>query len=357
MAENDTSTSNDGAEWGEPVNPPLIPSDAPHDAHATGGGPDAPTSTTSANQYVEDEQLTILDRHMGPTHPTIEDKTLDSAAQQTPGDAQASLSSPSADDVKPDAPKSADDGDKTPSTVPYARFKEINDKANALNQKAEMLDYILANPTKFADMVQQQGTQPEPEPEPWESADILAPVQPKPTDEMTDQDWFDHAVSVRVAETLKPIMPALSAKMSKLDKLEGFTKKIEELMLKSSTSNGKPVYPRWDELRSTMDVFLREGRASTLGDAYVLADAYTPPTDHATSMTHVSAPSAPITPSTPTSRKATPAQIQAQKLQDLHRSAGAMKESRQPQTVEEAVAMAIDHHMNPDAVVGGETST
>jgi len=307
-----------------------------------------------------DPPLPIVDKGFGPVHQStalteeemaalgateeeeaeveIEEETPDkpSEEEQPPEDASSE-----GDDVKEDLP----------TTVPYDRFQEVIAENQQLKQAAAAMEWIKANPEQAAARLLGK-TEAASTPQQQEnrfSLHIETPKPDKPEDQLTEEDRVRLFVESVVTEKLRA--SGLENIASGMNDMAQFKDQLTEHLTKNTVdADGKPMYPRWDELKGTMtEVKVRYSGMSD-AEAYVLADRMipqsTPMADEMGAYNQQQPPSAqPEQPTPPrvAPKKASSAARRAAKVASIGRSSPAMTPVKtETPSAEEAAARAFD---------------
>lgn len=232
-----------------------------------------------------DPPVPITDRGFGPTEigeeMTDEDMEAVGAEDESTDEPQ---DKPSDDEPRPkDASSEGDDVKKGPQSVPYDRFQEVIAENQRLKQAEQVLNWIMSNPEQAAARLGAKGQQPAgqvTQQEPKYSLHIEEPAKPsKPFEEMSDEEkaqlWVERAVFSALKKAgLEKFAEGVSNDVGDLFSFKG---QLQETLTRNAVdADGKPLYPRWDELKGTMSEVKARYPNMTDAEAYVLADRYIP---------------------------------------------------------------------------------
>jgi len=307
--------------------------------------PDAPPEAFHAGMVAEDiVEATIPERTVGPTEPTSPFGTTDELE---------------AEDLPSEDSPVEDEGGKEESSetearsemIPRERFDEINDKLKTFEKNSQMLEWIMANPEKFAATVRQE-TPGGPPPTEAESKNILLEEPALPTGEdlenISDKELFDISVKQQTVRVLNELLPGV---FEDLNGLKTFKGTMEELVMKSTLdANQKPIFPRWDELQPTVNQVLQKHPTMDRREAYWMAERMVPGRVEAplANQAALSASNLSEQVGTPEQgpvgvrpKPATPKAVHAARLVDLGRSSQAYQRGTKPASIREAVELAM----------------
>lgn len=267
---------------------PVTPPPSVHDNAPTSnvdGPPESYAPPASSADMLTDEldpPFPIVDRGFGPTDigKAFSDEEMAKEGEGE-GDAEdvdesteaATEDKPEDDDTPPpsDATREGDVVKESPKTVPYDRFREIVAENQRLKQSSQVLDWIMKNPEQAAARLGAKTAPPQPK---HSFIDIEEPKPHKPIDEMDETERAQLWVEQRAYNYLKRNLEKIDGAFSDLF---GFKEQLSETLTKNAVDkDGKPLHPRWDELRPTMHEI--KGRYSGMSDveAYHLADRMVP---------------------------------------------------------------------------------
>lgn len=309
--------------------------------------PDMPPEAFHAGMTREtDLEFRLGERGMGPTEP-LGPWDEEEAAQNEPAPDEES---PAEDEGGKEASSEA----KAPRSehIPRERFDEVNEKMKRFEKDAQMLSWILENPTQFAKTV--KGQQEEASPPEADEFKVVEPQPGKDLSEMSDKEVFDYAVRKEVSRVIND---QLGGVLKDLHGLKNFRGSMEDLLLKAATGpDGKPLFPRWEELRPAVGQVLQKHPTLDRREAYVLADrlapagaGYSPPAERPASEPpgdlHKNVPEQ--GPADKPKRGSVEA-IRAARLMDLGRASGAYSSNTRPRSPKEAIEYAMREHGFPE---------
>lgn len=316
-----------------------MPADIPEGSERVGARPDenAPPEAFHAGMFgeSEDDELQLTDKGYGPTSLT---------GQQEEEKPEPEGDEPPATAAEPAAAK--DEGSKAEKVALEPELVE------QLKRDQATLRWILDHPQDFVKMAAGKGlSEPEPKPEADEpSANIvIAEARPqKPLTEMDDKEMFEHLVDKQVRDRLREILPNVIGPLGgKVKDLVGFKNTLEDLLLKSAADKeGKPLHPRWDELKPAMQQLKTKHPTLTPNEAYALADKLSPAKEmvgipeQGPRLRAVPQAEAPA----PQPKKPSPKATQAARLAALGRSSQTVRDSGPLGNIREAVERALVEH-------------
>jgi hypothetical protein len=230
---------------------------------------DAPPEVFHAGVVTElDPSLDYGDGNYGPTGPPDAVEELPDEKIETPKDAEGGKEEALSVEATPK-------GEDSPY-VPKERFNEVNERAKQYEDSHKMLQWVLRNPTEFAKMQglvpQVQQTETAPIDEGYESLFGKPPEPSKPLNEMEDREVLSFLVAKEIHNALGPVFKTLGKDISGL---KGFKTEIQDALVKTAAGpDGKPLYPRWDELRPAIKEVQQRYAGISQQEAYVLADKF-----------------------------------------------------------------------------------
>lgn len=295
------------------------------------------TVPSHAGNFTEDIDPTqVPSMGYGPTGPIDVKGLTDAEEEQVESLALEAEQAAEPSPATPEAAPSDTDADAVPSPSSEEdtqKESQVSDETAALQQKAQMLDWIMRNPDQFAAL---QNKQPEQAKEVKDSLeDILKdPKLTKPYDEMDDKEIFKTAVSGEVRGILRSVLPGLFKDMKNLNTFKG---RVEEILMKTATTDdGTRMHPRWDELQGAMQELSQKHPTLDVQECYALADKIYPSQQQVAEK-----PRSSSKPVRPTPRKPSKAANNAAKLSSLGRSSQNLKEAA-PMDIRQAAERALD---------------
>jgi hypothetical protein len=229
-----------------------------------------------------------------------------------------------------DTPEEGDGAKEGPKYVPYDRFQEIAAENQRLKQADAVLKWIMANPEQAAARLGVRGQSPPSEDKRF-AVDLAEPKSQKPFEELDETEkarlWVERSSYNYLKSPLEKVAGAVN-------ELLQFKEQLTETLTKNAVDkDGKPMHPRWDELRGTMREVKTRYQGMTDAEAYVLADRMIPQsTPMGDEMAAYNAPlrSAPVPQKTPAQppapkpKRASPAALRAAKVASFGRSSPGM---------------------------------
>lgn len=233
---------------------------------------DAPPETFHAGMITElDPPIAYGEKGYGPSGPPQEEPE---PVEETEAVSDEVASPEGVEGGKEETP-TVEAKPKESDHVPKERFNEVNEKAKQFEESHRMLQWILQNPAEFAKM---SGKQPAaaaaeaPVDEGYDYLMVKPPEPSKPIDEMEDREVLSFLVAKELHKALGPVFKTLGKDLSSL---KGFKTEIQDALVKSAVGpDGKPLYPRWDELKPVMQEVQKKYAGISPQEAYVLADRF-----------------------------------------------------------------------------------
>lgn len=311
-----------------------------------------------------DPPVAITDRGFGPTGMGEELTDEEIAAAQAADDTQDSTdpeTEEATDDepqTKPegtaappsDASEEGDDVKPKPSTVPYDRFQELVAENQRLKQAEAVLQWMRDNPEQAAARLSvrtQQGEQ-----KPKFELKLDEPSASKPFEEMDDLEKAQLMIARSSRDVLKGPLEKIGGA---INDLLSFKDQLQETLTRNAVDKeGKPLHPRWDELKGVMSEVKARYSGMSDAEAYVLADRMLPQStpmgdemamyntpSRTPSRTPTAADIAP--PPAPKPKRASPAALRAAKVASFGRSTPGMAAvSPSRYSAEQAAERAFD---------------